>query len=199
MRNTLLIASIGLLVLNFSLAINASETNSTKVNLSLQKVALKAEAIVIVKKFGGTLKPHLKSAMKSSGPVAAIEVCSVQAPAIAEQLTKETGWSVKRVSLKARNNSTATPDAWETKVLQQFDERQANGQPAKKIGYAEIVDGQYRFMKAQGVVPLCLKCHGEQVQDNVLAALKLHYPKDTAMGYKLGEIRGAFSLTKDLD
>ena len=188
MRNTLLIASIGLLALNFTLAANASE----------DKAALKAEATSIVKKFGGTLKPHLKGAMKSSGPVMAIEVCSVQAPAIAAQLTKETGWNVKRVSLKARNSSTATPDAWETKVLKQFDERQANGEPAKKMAYAEIVDGQYRFMKAQGVEPLCLKCHGEQVKAEVQAALKLNYPKDTAMGYKLGEIRGAFSLTKDL-
>ena len=194
MRNTLLIASIGLLALNFTLAATASENNSSQ-----DKATLKAEAASIVKKFGGTLKPHLIGAMKSSGPVTAIEVCSVQAPAIAEQLSKETGWNVKRVSLKARNDSTATPDAWETKVLQQFDERQANGESAKKMAYAEIVDGQYRFMKAQGVEPLCLECHGEHVKAVVQVALKLNYPKDTAMGYKRGEIRGAFSLTKDLD
>ncbi len=194
MRNKFLITSIGLLVLNFTLAVNASDTTGAQ-----YKAALKAEAVGIVKKFGGTLKPQLKGAMKSAGPVKAIEVCSVQAPAIAEQLTKDTGWNVKRVSLKARNNATAIPDAWEAKVLQQFDERQANGESAKKIAYAEIVDGQYRFMKAQGVEPLCLKCHGEQVEDSVQTALKLHYPKDTAMGYKQGEIRGAFSLTKDLD
>ncbi len=194
MHKTLFITSIGILAFNFSLAVNASETSGAH-----DKASLKAEAVGIVKKFGGTLKPQLVGAMKSSGPVAAIEVCSVQAPAIAKQLTKETGWNVKRVSLKARNNNTAIPEAWETKVLQQFEERQANGEPAKKMAYAEIVDGQYRFMKAQGVGPLCLKCHGEQVQDSIQAALKLHYPKDTAMGYKLGEIRGAFSLTKELD
>ena len=107
MRNTLLIASIGLLALNFTLAATASENNSSQ-----DKATLKAEAASIVKKFGGTLKPHLIGAMKSSGPVTAIEVCSVQAPAIAEQLSKETGWNVKRVSLKTRNDSAATSAAW---------------------------------------------------------------------------------------
>ena len=61
MRNTLLIASIGLLILNFSLTVNASETKP-----SHNKAALKAEAVGIVKKFGGTLKPQLKGAMKSA-------------------------------------------------------------------------------------------------------------------------------------
>ena len=198
MRNTLLIASITLLALNFSLAAKATEHKLSNLNLSNSKAALKAEAVSIVKKFGGTLKPHLKGAMKSSGPVKAIEVCSVQAPSIAKQLTKETGWNVKRVSLKTRNNTAAMPDAWETKVLQQFDKRQANGESAKKMDFAEIVDGQYRFMKAQGVEPLCLTCHGEEIKSIVQDALKSHYPKDTATGYQLGQIRGAFSLTKNI-
>ena len=34
---------------------------------------------------------------------------------IARQLRDDTGWYVTRVSLKARNNQTAIPDAWEKK------------------------------------------------------------------------------------
>lgn len=182
-----------LLTLVLPIQVQASEKKS-----SINKSALKAEAVTIVKRFGGTLKPHLKGAMKSAGPVEAIKVCSVQAPAIAEQLTKDTGWTVKRVSLKARNNSTAQPDEWEQKVLQQFDSRQANGESAKKMAFAEIVDGQFRFMKAQGVEKLCLVCHGNTLNADVQDTLKLHYPKDMATDYSLGQIRGAFSLTKDL-
>jgi len=161
------------------------------------KDELKQEAISIVKKFGGTLKPQLQDAVKSGGPAHAISVCSTLAPVIAQNLSNETGWEVNRVSLKARNNKTAIPDAWEKKVLQQFDERQTAGESAEKMAFGEVVDGKYRFMKAQGVEALCLNCHAAEVSPEVEAALRQYYPQDTARGYTLGQIRGAFSLSRD--
>ena len=163
-----------------------------------EKATLNKEAMSIVKKFGGTLKPQLKKALKSGGPVKAIEVCSVKAPEIAKKLSSETGWKVKRVSLKARNSKTAIPDAWERKVLMQFDARQAKGEKAEKMAYAEVVDGRFRFMKAQGVGGVCMNCHAEKIKAPVAKALKHHYPDDKARGYSLGQIRGAFSLSKNL-
>jgi len=162
------------------------------------KQALKAEAISIVKQFGGSLKPELKKALKSGGPVKAIEVCSKKAPEIAENLSNKTGWTVKRVSLKPRNSNMAIPDAWEKSVLKQFDERQSKGESAEKMAYAEIVDGRFRFMKAQGVETVCMNCHAAKVAPETEKALKQHYPDDKARGYSLGQIRGAFSLSKDL-
>lgn len=164
----------------------------------IDKAQLKKEAVSIVKKFGGALKPELKKAMKSGGPAQAISVCSEQAPAIAENLRAETGWYVKRVSLKARNQKTAIPDAWERKVLEQFDQRQTKGEPAEKMAFAEVVDGKYRFMKAQGVEAVCLNCHAAEIKPQTEAALKEKYPMDMARGYTLGQIRGAFSLARDL-
>lgn len=164
----------------------------------VNKEVLKAEAISIVKKFGGTLKPQLGKALKTGGPEHAIKVCSEQAPAIAEKLRNETGWYVKRVSLKARNNKSAIPDKWEEKVLKQFDERQARGESALKMAFAEVVDGKFRFMKAQGVESICMNCHAAKVTPEVEAALKKNYPHDKARGYSLGQIRGAFSLAKDI-
>jgi len=158
---------------------------------------LKQEAVSIVKKFGGTLKPALKQALQSGGPAHAITVCSQQAPAIAEQLSADTGWYIKRVSLKNRNPE-AVPDAWERKVLEQFDERQAKGESAEKMAYSEMVDGRFRFMKAQGVEAVCMNCHAQKVSDEVEAALQQKYPHDKARGYSLGQIRGAFSLARDL-
>ncbi|MCP4010494.1 MAG: DUF3365 domain-containing protein [Proteobacteria bacterium] len=165
---------------------------------SVDKAALKAEAIGIVKQFGGTLKPQLKTALKEGGPAHAISVCSTTAPEIAKSLSQSTGWSVKRVSLKARNTETAMPDAWEKSVLAKFDERQAGGESAQKMAYAEVVDGQFRFMKAQGVEEVCLKCHAEKIAPETEKALQEHYADDNARGYTLGQIRGAFSLSKQL-
>ena len=165
---------------------------------AVDQAALKSEAIGIVKQFGGSLKPELKKALKEGGPVNAISVCSVKAPEIAKQLSDSTGWSVKRVSLKTRNASTATPDEWEKSVLELFDKRQAEGESAKKMAYAEVVDGQFRFMKAQGVEEVCLKCHASKIAPETEKALQEHYADDQARGYTLGQIRGAFSLSKQL-
>ncbi len=164
----------------------------------VDKAKLKQEAVSIVKKFGGTLKPALKKALQSGGPAHAVSVCSETAPKIAQQLRNESGWYVKRVSLKPRNSSSAIPDTWEQKVLQQFDQRQAQGESAEKMAFAEVVDGKFRFMKAQGVEPVCLTCHAAMIAPDTEAALKKSYPDDKARGYSLGQIRGAFSLAKDL-
>jgi len=159
---------------------------------------LNAEAMAIVKKFAGSLKPQLKAALESGGPVNAIEVCSTQAPDIANKLGIENGWDIKRVSLKARNSHSAKPDAWETRVLQDFNDRQAAGESAKKMTHSEMMGDEFRFMKAQGVEPICLTCHGEKLSSPVFEALQKHYPDDMATGYSLGQIRGAFSLSKKL-
>lgn len=164
----------------------------------IDKTQLKKEAISIVKKFGGKLKPELKNAIKTGGPAHAISVCAEKAPAIAHSLRAETGWYMKRVSLKARNQRTAIPDAWEKRVLEQFDQRHANGESAEKMAYAEVVDGRYRFMKAQAVENVCMNCHAAEIKPEVETALKEKYPGDMARGYTLGQIRGAFSLAKDL-
>ena len=170
---------------------------ATQATAGADQAQLKQEAVSIVKKFGGTLKPALKNALQSGGPAHAIQVCSEQAPAIASQLRNETGWYIKRVSLKNRNPE-GVPDAWERKVLEKFDERQAAGESADKMAYAEVVDGRFRFMKAQGVEAVCLNCHAQEVTAEVEAALKARYPQDKARGYSLGQIRGAFSLARDL-
>ena len=160
--------------------------------------ALKAEAITIVKQFGGTLKPQLKKALSEGGVLKAIEVCSVKAPQIAKQLSSSTQWQVKRVSLKARNHANAIPNAWEKSVLEEFNTRQQQGESAKKMAKAAVVKDEFRFMKAQGTGQLCLTCHGSELTAETKAALKKHYPNDQATNYSLGQIRGAFSLTKQL-
>jgi len=164
-----------------------------------QQSALQREAVSIVHQFASTLKPKLKKALQAGGPAQAIKVCSTAAPALAAQLGKKTGWSIKRVSLKARNHHTALPDAWETAVLRDFDRQQAAGKPAAGMTANRIEKNQYRFMKAQAVAPVCLLCHGKNISPDVVAALKQYYPKDQATGYALGQVRGAFSLTRTLE
>jgi hypothetical protein len=160
----------------------------------------------VVKEFFGQLKGELTKSMKASGPVATIEVCNKTAPSIAKSLSEKHEMKVARTSLKTRNSANA-PDAWEEKVLKEFEKRRAAGENPKDMAFFEIVeeDGKknFRFMKAIGMPPLkkmpCLKCHGENIDPKITAKLDELYPDDKARGYKPGQIRGAFTITKPLN
>ncbi len=158
---------------------------------------LALEAGRLAQQFVGRLKPQLKQAMAEGGPTHAIEVCADIAPSIADALSAESGWLVKRVSLKSRNASRAVPDQWEQGVLVEFDRRQAAGEAPADLHFGEIAGGRYRYLQAQGVEPLCLVCHGKGLADEVQLTLEQYYPDDWATGYELGEVRGAISLSRN--
>jgi hypothetical protein len=159
------------------------------------------EARGIAKQFFGALKGELQGAMKRGGPVAAIGLCNIRAPQISSQVSYDVGWDVARTSLKLRNPKNA-PDAWEMAVLERFEARKVAGEDLKSMEYAEIVesDGQkaFRYMKAIPTDELCLTCHGTEIPSEVATQLDQLYPKDAARGFKEGDIRGAFTLSKNL-
>ena len=119
---------------------------------------------------------------------------------MAGEISQQTGWKIKRVSLKARNEARATPDAWEKDALEDFDKRAAAGEPPAQLEKGEKVGNEYRYVKALPVQPLCLSCHGpaDQLSPAVKSVLGKHYPNDRATGYSAGQIRGAISVRKPL-
>jgi len=149
-----------------------------------------------------TLKQELQAGMQEGGPINAISVCNLSAPAIANTYSVSRGWDVGRTSLKVRNPANA-PDAWERSVLESFEERKTAGEDPAKMEYHEVVrqDGvkQLRYMKAIPTAQLCLACHGESVDSITRTRLEKLYPEDQALGYKAGDIRGAFSISQPLD
>ena len=157
--------------------------------------AVEAEAKALVQQFVGQLKPQLQQAIAEGGPGQATAVCANIAPALMDELSASSGWSVRRVSLQPRNAERAIPDAWEREVLERFSAQQAAGAPAQTLNYGRKVEGRYRYMQAQGVEPVCLMCHGTDLSEPVQQALAEYYPEDSATGYSLGEVRGAISLT----
>lgn len=158
-----------------------------------------AEAKALVERFGTTLQQELKAAMTEGGPQNAVKVCRERAPAIAVEISEESGWTVGRTSLKLRNAELNAPDDWERAVLLRFDERKVAGEDIATMTVAEVVDSddrsRFRFMKAIPTVQLCLSCHGTIVNANVSAALAEAYPEDQARGYEVGDVRGAFTLS----
>ena len=159
------------------------------------------ESRIVVSDFLLMLKLELKAAMREGGPGNAVRVCNTKAPQIAAEFSQKYGWRIGRTSLKLRNPNDA-PDAWEMKVLQEFEKRKAAGEDIRTLEYAEIVrtDGkkQFRYMKAIPTEKVCLTCHGTEIEPEEAAALKKFYPHDQATGFMEGDIRGAFTVTQPM-
>ena len=145
----------------------------------------------------------LQAEIAKSGPEGAIEVCRDKAPALAKAASEETGWAIRRVSLRNRNPK-AVPDAWERAVLEDFDRRAAAGESPATLEKAEVVmvDGKEarRYMRALPTQELCLSCHGpvDRMKPAVVEKLKILYPDDKGTGYAVGQIRGAMTIRKAL-
>lgn len=156
----------------------------------------------ITKAFAGALKGELQKAVAAGGPVNALNVCNEKAIPITDQVAKEQGAQIKRVSLKNRNPDNV-PNEWQAKVLQEFDKRAANGEDLAKMAHVEVMekDGkkQLHFMKAMPTGKLCLACHGSELSDNVAAKVKELYPEDKATGYSENQVRGAIVVVTDIN
>lgn len=144
----------------------------------------------------------LKAELDRDGPVGAIAACNEKAPALARQASEQTGWAIRRVSLRNRNPK-AVPDAWERAALQEFDRIAAAQGTLAPIEKAEVVTGpdgrrEQRYLRALPTQELCTSCHGpaEQLAPEVRARLQALYPADRATGYRVGELRGALALRR---
>lgn len=150
------------------------------------------------KELGEALKAQLVAALKSGGPVAALSVCNTAAPSIAAAISQQRSMEVARTALKVRNTAN-TPDAFETRVLEDFAKKIAAGADPATLEYSETISengsSTFRYMKA---IPMaaepCAACHGTDVKPEVKAAVDQLYPQDRATGFKPGELRGAFTI-----
>jgi len=151
--------------------------------------------------FAKELKAALVAALQAGGPVEAIEVCNMQALPIAKSISAQSGWTIKRTSLRLRNQANK-PDEWEMATLLQFEQRKAAGENISTITQEKLVSQEgemlYRYMQAIPTTGVCVSCHGDNLGGDIAEKLEELYPNDSATGFNLGDIRGAFSLQKNI-
>ncbi len=149
--------------------------------------------------FSEKLKGALLSAIKSGGPSDAISVCKEMAPIIADELSAQYDFNIARTSLKTRNPNNR-PDAWEKEVLNQFEISKNQGASISSLMISEsVTQGDHQELHLMKAIPtgkLCLTCHGENIDPTIQTQLSKLYPDDEAIGFKLGDIRGAFTIRK---
>ncbi|WGL63514.1 DUF3365 domain-containing protein [Pseudomonas sp. CW003PS] len=154
------------------------------------------EAAAQIPPFAEQLLGTVRQASAEGGPTAAVQACQSLAPQIASEHSQH-AWQVGRTSLKVRNPNNA-PDAWERAVLERFASAAAAGTPVKDLRHGEEIDGQYRYMQAIAVGEPCLACHGKAIKTEIREAIDQYYPHDQARGYQVGELRGAFTLSRPI-
>lgn len=156
---------------------------------------IKSEAKTAIMKMAKTLKVNMKSHMKSGGPVAAVDFCSQQAGNIENSINKSytNGISVKRISLQYRNSKNA-PSADEKEVLQELQRKINTGKKLPPLFIEKLSNNHYKVYKPIFLNKVCLNCHGDSKTLNKAAykKIKATYPHDKAIGYKAGDLRGAF-------
>lgn len=146
---------------------------------------------------GRDLKSRLVAGLESGGPMTALHVCKASAPAIAAAISTR-GLDVGRTALRVRNPANA-PDAWERVQLEAFSAAIASGKPSADLEaetVIEVADGQ--VLRWMAPIPMaekpCGSCHGSSIDPSLGKAIRALYPGDEAVGFKPGELRGAFTV-----
>jgi len=163
---------------------------------------IKLEAKSAIMKMGKTLKSNMKKNMKQGGAIQAAQFCTQKATKLETKInsTFRDGLSVKRVSLKYRNPANK-PTADEKAVLAKIQNDLQNNRKVPKMIVKQLSANSYKVYKPIFIAKkVCLKCHGDitTLSKGAYKVIKSKYPHDKAVGYQIGDLRGAFvvSITK---
>ena len=194
------VQSFAIFLVGLSFA-TVTKANNLDENIEPNIAALEQEAKQRIQVFAKQLKSTLKAGITEGGLTSGVNTCFLKAPTISKDNSKQP-WSLTRTSLKVRNTSN-TADEWELEQLKTFEQQKTTGKSIKKLSSSTLItnqDGskQFRFAKAIPTQQICLACHGEQIPNSVKESIANHYPNDKAVGFKLGDIRGIFSVSKTI-
>lgn len=166
----------------------AIDTNATVSS----EISVKQEGVKYIKMLGETLQHELQTYMKTDKTgLAAMGFCTAKADDITKEVNKKlpTYASVRRTALKTRNENNL-PDALDIKVMKAYEASiSANTFLPSDIKVVEEGNTTrvYKPLVTQGV---CLKCHGSDINAEIQGEITRNYPKDKAVGFQEGSLRG---------
>ena len=143
---------------------------------------------------GGKLKHTLGQKAKEGGLTNAASFCSTEAGNVAKEAAKTLpkGVSVKRITDKPRNKMNQASEE-QLKVLSEIKQKMLEGTMPEMV-VKKLSQNHYQVYKPLKIGNKCLNCHGSEASRNkeAYSIISKKYPDDKAIGYKKGELRGAF-------
>lgn len=158
----------------------------------------------VAAEFMKDLKNVLINQIQSNGILKAVSVCSDTAQVLTNNFGLKKGVYIRRVSLRNRNPNNL-PDDFEKRVLNKFELLKQNNELDDKTEHSEIIkDGEFtylRYLKPILVQAECLNCHGNvnEISQDVNELITQKYPYDKAVGYSIGDLRGAVSIKQAIE
>ncbi len=144
----------------------------------------------------GVLNSRLGKAIADAGLTNAVEFCSVHGITFTTSVGVTNQVVLRRVTHRPRNPQNRA-DTNELAVIRQFEAELSKGATPKPIVAANKPDSFTYYAPIVLKLPLCLRCHGEpgaDIKPDVLGQIKKTYPADEATGFKLGQLRGLWSV-----
>ena len=176
--------------------VGCSEDKTTTVTES-QLNQMRSTSMEFMKELKGILIKEIQQ----GGVLSAVAVCSDTAQLLTNNFGLQRGVFVKRVSFNNRNEGNF-PDDYEKGILNKFTMMHKENNLTETSEYIEIISENgskhLRYMKPIFIQAECLNCHGSEtdMHQETKELLAEKYPKDKAVNYKLGDLRGAVSLKK---
>ena len=126
------------------------------------------------------------------GTVQALEFCNIMAIPLTDNVSMASDRIVYRVSDKPRNPNNQANEQELTYIASAKEKIIAGEVVTPKVfALGDKVIGYYPIMTNQ----FCLQCHGNpgnEITEETFTAIQEIYPRDKAIGYTDGEIRGIF-------
>jgi hypothetical protein len=130
----------------------------------------------------------LQEEYKAHGVLGALDACQVKAQPITASVQENlTNVSLGRASHKTRN-PVNQPKEWMKEYFSGV-----NGGQMPSVQVLKLEGNRFGYLEPiMTGMPLCLQCHGEEIEGPVLSKILELYPNDEARGFKLGDFRGVF-------
>jgi hypothetical protein len=132
---------------------------------------------------------ELREGLARGGPASAVSSCHVDTIGLAQRLAWSDGIEAGRTSDRLRNPQNA-PRPWAAPLVAENAGRRAEDVP----GFVVDLGPKLGILRPIAEGPLCGNCHGsrEDIDPAVRTTLAGMYPRDRAVGFTPGEIRGWF-------
>ncbi len=141
------------------------------------------------------LSEKLTEQMKLGGPARAIPFCNIEAIPLTQQLSEQYNVKIKRTSDKLRNQENR-PSARELEIISTYNNLNSDTQEIAPIVDRDTNNTTHYY--APIILKInCLACHGkvdEFVSGSTDSIIRSLYPKDKAIGYSEGDLRGIWSI-----
>jgi hypothetical protein len=146
------------------------------------------------------LSAEVMAALQEGGVQHAVGYCHLQASPLIDSLSTAYEAKISRVSEKYRS-PLSKPDELDLTVLAAYRQQLDEGRELQP--HLELVSDEVIFYSPILFSnPACLLCHGEPgstMEKENYDFIKSRYPDDLAIGYKLGELRGAWKIALNFE